>query len=239
LAVGPGGACVLCLRAERGHAQRRARRFTVGFFASMVCACGGLLAVRLLRTASVAEPRHSAAIVPAITSAPEAPSSVESAPAERAPSAVAEAPVALENVQNVPQKELIAAASAISPVRVPAPSAEPASSVRVPSKRELQAALQATPVSMLSASWCPHCQRARRFFRANGLSIVDRDIDTDARAAAELVQRTGRKAVPLIDVDGRVLQGFDEQATIEAVAASIARRLGVANVQLSVASASN
>jgi len=109
----------------------------------------------------------------------------------------------------------------------------------VPSKSELTAALQATPVSMFSASWCPHCQRARRFFQANGVRVVERDIDADAQAKAELERRSGGKAVPLIDVDGRELRGFDERATIEAVAASVARRLGLSSVQLSVATVSN
>jgi len=144
-----------------------------------------------------------------------------------------------ENVPNLPAEAAITASSAISPVHVGAASAAPPSSARVPSKSELTAALQATPVSMFSASWCPHCQRARRFFQANGVRVVERDIDADAQAKAELERRSGGKAVPLIDVDGRELRGFDERATIEAVAASVARRLGLSSVQLSVATVSN
>ena len=109
--------------------------------------------------------------------------------------------------------------------------------MRAPSERELLAALRATPVSMFSTTWCPHCERARRFFRANGMSVRDRDVDADAQAAAELVRRSGGKAVPLIDVDGRELKGFDERATREAVVASVERRLGITGVKLTVTSA--
>ena len=92
---------------------------------------------------------------------------------------------------------------------------------------------------MFSTSWCPHCERARHFFQAYGVRVVDHDVDADARAAAELKRRSGGKAVPLIDVDGRELRGFDERATMEAVIASVERRLGVTGVKLSVASVSN
>jgi glutaredoxin len=130
-------------------------------------------------------------------------------------------------------------AIAPAPALAPVASAEHAPSTRVPSKRELMAALHATPVSMFATSWCPHCQRARRFFQAYGLSVVDHDVDADAQAAAELKRRSGGKAVPLIDVDGQELKGFNEQATMEAVVASVERRLGVTGVKLSVTSASD
>jgi len=94
-------------------------------------------------------------------------------------------------------------------------------------------------VAMFSTSWCPHCRRARRFFQAYGLSVVDHDVEADAQAAAELKRRSGGKAVPLIDVDGVALQGFSEQATMEAVVASVERRLGISGVKLSVAPVSN
>ena len=68
------------------------------------------------------------------------------------------------------------------------------------------------------------------------MSVVEHDIDADARAAAELKRRTGGKAVPLIDVDGRELKGFNQRAAIEAMVSSVERRLGVAGVKLSVAS---
>jgi glutaredoxin len=89
---------------------------------------------------------------------------------------------------------------------------------------------------MFTASWCPHCDRARRFFQERGVHVVEHDIDADARAAAELARRSGGKAVPLIDVDGRELRGFDQRATTEALLASIERRLGVTGVKFTVAS---
>ena len=93
---------------------------------------------------------------------------------------------------------------------------------------------------MFSTSWCPVCARARQFFHANGLKFEDRDVDADPQASAELKRRSGGKAIPLIDIDGQQLRpGFSEQATMQAVAASVERRLGVSGIRLVPATVPN
>lgn len=222
---------MLCLRDARGSAGRRARWLGLAALGLVISTCGVLLAARSLRAPSVVEPQRAVDGAP-FTEAPAAP-----APARVA--AVEAALPATDWAENKPDSQPEApalAASTLSSVLVPAASAEPAPRARVPSSSDLSAALRATPVSMFSTSWCPHCERARRFFRANGVSVVEHDIDVDARAAAELQRRSGGKAVPLIDVDGIELRGFDQRATVEALAASVERRLRVAGVKLSVIS---
>jgi len=235
LAAGPGGQCVVCLREARGRAAQRARWLALGFFGFVIATSGGLLAARLLRAPLLAEParrEQPIAVVAALRAEP--PARVEAtAPPLPATDLAPEPPL------EIPVSEPITAASAISPVLAPVASVERTARARVPSKRELMAALHATPVSMFSTNWCPHCERARRFFRTYGLSVVDHDVDADAQAAAELQRRSGGKAVPLIDVDGIALKGFDERATMQAVVASVERRLGVTGIELSVASVSN
>jgi glutaredoxin len=195
--------------------------------------CGGLLAAHALRAPLRAEPPRSVAL----TSAPLAQPPVLEPP-QVEPSAASPTAADLPPESPSPATDSIAVLPEISPERATVASAEPAPNNRGPSQRELMAALHATPVSMFSTSWCPHCERARRFFHAYGLSVVDHDVDADAQAAAELKRRSGGRAVPLIDVDGRELRGFDEAATKQAVVASVERRLGISGVKL-VPSVSN
>jgi glutaredoxin len=216
------------LRDARDRAGQRARWLSVGFFGLVISLAGGLLAASSLRTSQAVEAERVAA--PA--AAPSAARPVEIEPAN-APLPTTDF---AENQPDPRADSAILAASTISSVVVPGPSAEPAPRARVPSSSELLAALHATPVSMFTTNWCPHCERARRFFQQNGVRVLEHDIDADARAAAELQRRTGSKAVPLIDVDGRELRGFDQRATIEALVASVERRLGAAGLKLSVAS---
>jgi len=205
----------------------------VGFFGLVISTCGAVFALRSLGTAPA--PELQRAVPVAVTQAE--PAVVDAPKVERDAPAAPSTDLA-KNEPDSPSEQPVPAPSIISSVLAPAPSAERALKARAPSERELLTALRATPVSMFSTSWCPHCERARRFFRANGMSVVDRDVDADAQAAAELKRRSGGKAVPLIDVDGRELRGFDERATRDAVVASVERRLGITGINLTVASVS-
>jgi glutaredoxin 3 len=222
---------VLCSRDARERAGQRARWVEVGFVGLVITACGALFAARALRAPPVVE---------SVRGADRAPAAEVTLAAERTkvelPAAALPAVDLAENKPDLQPEPAVLAASAISSVSAPAPSSERVPSVRVTSASELQAALRATPVSMFTTSWCPHCERARRFFQANGVRVMELDIDADARAAAELKRRTGGKAVPLIDVDGVELRGFNQQAAADAVVASVERRVGVAGLKLSVAS---
>jgi len=232
LAAGPSGKCVVCLREARARAERWVRRLGVGLFATVSLACGALLIARLLRGPLHAPPppRVAAVAVAAAPRASEAPS-IESAAVT--PPVYVDMPLTEASLTDAPLTD--ASADSPAPAVSTVASAGLAPSARVPNQRELMAAIRATPVSMYSTSWCPHCRRARRFFQAYGMNVTDHDVEADAQAAAELERRSGGKAVPLIDVDGRALKGFDEQATMQAVVASVERRLGMTGVTLSVA----
>ena len=67
------------------------------------------------------------------------------------------------------------------------------------------------PVIVLySATWCGACRKAKRYLDEKGVDYEVRDID-DPRHAAELLRRTGQRAIPVLDVDGRVMTGFNAQ----------------------------
>lgn len=80
-------------------------------------------------------------------------------------------------------------------------------------------------VTMYSASWCGVCRKARRFLQDEGIAFVEKDIEKDPGAAEEL-QRKARAAgvpvsgVPVFDVGGRLLGGFDPEALRRAVRSS-------------------
>ncbi|HTA91248.1 MAG TPA: glutaredoxin family protein [Polyangiaceae bacterium] len=230
LAAGPDGECVVCLREARDLATRRARRLALGACVSLFGISGALLAARLLREPIAAQAVTSLAAEPPIAAAPVA----TQAASETPPSEVATLNAAPSAAPSLPPP---AAASAEA---VAVASAQPVTPPRQPTSAEVQAAYHATPVLMFSTSWCPVCARARQFFHANGLKFEDRDVDADPQASAELKRRSGGKAIPLIDIDGQQLRpGFSEQATMQAVAASVERRLGVSGIRLVPATVPN
>ena len=220
---------MLCLRAARQRAARHAAWLAIGVWGLVSSACGALLLARSLRAPS-AMPSQRAVAVAAVAEARSAADSGNLDSRSASPSSVDQA----ENKLDPAPERGVPVASAISSVLVP-PATERAPSARVPTSSERLAASHATPVAMFSTRRCPHCQRARRVFRANRVSVTELDINRDARAAVELMRRTGGKTVPL-DVDGHELKGFDERAAIDAIVACVERRLGVTGLRLSAAS---
>jgi glutaredoxin len=123
------------------------------------------------------------------------------------------------------------------PERAPAPAPSAgggAASSRAarppPSQAELQAALAATPIVMYSAAWCSVCRKAKRFLTENGLRFQEIDADVTPRGWDKVQALAGRRAVPVIVVDGDVSQGLSPQRIMQAVARSMERRLGITGI---------
>jgi len=65
-------------------------------------------------------------------------------------------------------------------------------------------------VVVYSGPGCPACGTAKAYLRKRGISFSTVDIARDQHAAERLVKRSGQMAVPQIDIDGRLIVGFDQ-----------------------------
>jgi glutaredoxin len=63
-------------------------------------------------------------------------------------------------------------------------------------------------VQMYGVSWCGDCRAARQFLDSHGIEYSEIDIDHDREAAAELVRRVGKRAVPQLVIDGEWFQPY-------------------------------
>ena len=69
-------------------------------------------------------------------------------------------------------------------------------------------------VIIYGTSWCGACKQAREFLAERRIPYIDKDVERDPRAAAELAAKAAQAGisadrVPIIDVRGRILVGFD------------------------------
>ncbi len=48
--------------------------------------------------------------------------------------------------------------------------------------------------------------------RGLGVDLVEYDIEKDGARRAELIRLTGRTSIPVIDVEGTIIRGFDPNA---------------------------
>jgi glutaredoxin len=50
---------------------------------------------------------------------------------------------------------------------------------------------------------------AKQYFRQKGIKFKDVDVSRDPAAARDMVRRSGQQGVPVIDIGGRIVIGFD------------------------------
>jgi glutaredoxin 3 len=65
-------------------------------------------------------------------------------------------------------------------------------------------------VIVFSTPTCSYCNMAKQYFRRNKIRFKDVDISRDPAAARDLVRRTGQMGVPVIDINGKYIVGFDK-----------------------------
>jgi glutaredoxin len=66
-------------------------------------------------------------------------------------------------------------------------------------------------VEIFTASFCPHCQEAKFYFRAKGIRFTEYNLER-SKEAEKKFRGYGGKAIPLIIVKGKVLRRWDPKA---------------------------
>ena len=71
-------------------------------------------------------------------------------------------------------------------------------------------------VSMYATGICPFCMMAERLLRAKGVSQITKiRVDLEPEKRLEMMQKTGRRTVPQIYIDGHHVGGYEELAALE------------------------
>lgn len=70
-------------------------------------------------------------------------------------------------------------------------------------------------VIIYSAPWCAFCKTEKQYLDHLGVSYVVKDIEEDAGAMEELLAKSNQQSVPVTDIDGVIIRGFD-RAKIDA-----------------------
>ena len=65
-------------------------------------------------------------------------------------------------------------------------------------------------VVVYSTPTCPHCVTVKKYLKDKGISYTDLDVAQDQDAREEMMEKTGRMAVPVVMVDEHIVVGFDK-----------------------------
>ncbi len=71
-----------------------------------------------------------------------------------------------------------------------------------PTKRQPRVIVFSTPT-------CTYCNMAKQYFRQQKVKFCDVDVSRDQAAARDMTRRSGQMGVPVIDIGGKIIVGFD------------------------------
>jgi len=58
---------------------------------------------------------------------------------------------------------------------------------------------------------CPWCEMVKRYLQARGIPYTEIDVSADYNAAMEMVRKSGQTGVPVVEIDGEIVVGFDRE----------------------------
>ena len=64
-------------------------------------------------------------------------------------------------------------------------------------------------ITVYSASWCAFCHAAMEYLDKVGVKYNVKDIESERSIAEEAVEKSGQMGIPVIDIEGDIIVGFD------------------------------
>jgi glutaredoxin 3 len=66
-------------------------------------------------------------------------------------------------------------------------------------------------VKVYSTNFCPYCKMAKSFLKDKNVQFEEINVQENQQAAKEMIEKTGQVGVPVIEIDGHTVVGFDRE----------------------------
>ena len=70
-------------------------------------------------------------------------------------------------------------------------------------------------VTIYTTPTCVYCKMTKNFFLDHKVEYTEKDVVKDAEAREQMIQKSGQMGVPVIDIDGEITVGFDQERLSE------------------------
>lgn len=65
-------------------------------------------------------------------------------------------------------------------------------------------------IAIYTTPTCAYCKMAKEYLKSKNLSYEEHDVSKDIPKQKEMIEKTGQFGVPVIDIDGKIIVGFDK-----------------------------
>ncbi|MFH1307628.1 MAG: glutaredoxin domain-containing protein [archaeon] len=72
-------------------------------------------------------------------------------------------------------------------------------------------------IIVYSTPTCPWCHRVKDWLKEKKIKFEDIDVSVNEEKAREMVKKSGQMGVPVIEIDGKMIVGFDKDRIEEAL----------------------
>ena len=73
-------------------------------------------------------------------------------------------------------------------------------------------------ITVYSTPLCPWCKKAKEFLRRRQQKFIECDVSEENHCRDELLNKTNQLAVPVIEINGEILIGFNPEKLLELIA---------------------
>ena len=70
-------------------------------------------------------------------------------------------------------------------------------------------------IKIYSTPSCPYCHTLMVFLDERNIKYQHIDVSEDEKAKDEIIQKSGQMGLPIIDIDGEIIVGFDREKIVK------------------------
>lgn len=72
-------------------------------------------------------------------------------------------------------------------------------------------------IKIYTTDSCPWCDKAKSYLKSQNLEFTELNVQDDMEAREEMIKKSRQMGVPVLDIDGNIIVGFDKPAILKAL----------------------
>jgi glutaredoxin-like YruB-family protein len=72
-------------------------------------------------------------------------------------------------------------------------------------------------VKVYTTTMCPYCKMAKDFLKENKIKFEEVNLENNEKAVNEMIEKSGQTGVPVLDINGKIIVGFDVEGIKKAL----------------------
>ncbi|MBU0547086.1 MAG: glutaredoxin domain-containing protein [Patescibacteria group bacterium] len=70
-------------------------------------------------------------------------------------------------------------------------------------------------VKVFSSPFCVYCSVLKQFLTEHNIGFEEFDVSQDAKARDEMIEKSKQMAIPVVEINGEIIIGFDKNKIVE------------------------